>query len=77
MIETFTVVILAVSENGREAYFRRDGNEWGIDVMEGTFIEGVKPGMKMEITWSKPSFVPDFSLSVQPYGPIQGARLLN
>ena len=75
MIETFTVVILALSEDGREAYFRRAGHNWGIDIFPA--IEGVKPGMKMEITWSRPSFVPDFSLCGAPYGPIKGAKLLN
>lgn len=75
MIETFTVVILDVSGDGREAYFRRDGHNYGIDIFPA--IEGVKRGMKMEITWSKPSFIPDFSLCGAPYGPIKGARLVN
>jgi hypothetical protein len=75
MSETFTVVILAVSGNGQEAYFRRGRHNYGIDIFPA--IEGVKPGMKMEITWDRPSFVPDFSLCGAPYGPIQGARLVN
>jgi hypothetical protein len=75
MIETFTVEVLGVKD-GREAYFRRDGIVWSINLFPA--IRDTKLGSKLQITWHKPrTAMWRTRLSGLPYGPIRQVRLLD